>query len=246
MSRRNSIPFSAIDTTRAESLMTSWSARLCSAEGSLKIVCKVVTTGIRRFRSTVSTRRPHGPPKFRIRAAGRGHPRWLDSKSRPPAYTRRYLAQDFETHLRRIIVSFRAIGYRDNRTLETRVLCGDRFAQVRREGGDSALPRDIIRQKSDLFNVTWQIHKSTLEDRLTLAFSVGYLNWSIKARRKEFLHWARPALQSISRTSPSTRSLHPRPFHCGQASLESDRGRASFRSAGEAICGFPDVAKYGK
>ena len=40
------------------------------------------------------------------------------------------LLRNFETHFRRIVVSLRAIGDRDNRTVEARVLCGDRFAQI--------------------------------------------------------------------------------------------------------------------
>ena len=35
------IPFSAMDTTRAESLITSWSTSFCSRVGSLRILCKV-------------------------------------------------------------------------------------------------------------------------------------------------------------------------------------------------------------
>ena len=38
-------------------------------------------------------------------------------------------------------------------------MSGGRFAQIRCESGDPTFPGDIIREKSDLLNVTWQIHK---------------------------------------------------------------------------------------
>ena len=69
------------------------------------------------------------------------------------------LFRNFETHFGRIVISLGAIGHRNNRTLQSRILRGDRLPQVRCERGDSALPRNIIRQKCDLLNVAWQIHK---------------------------------------------------------------------------------------
>jgi hypothetical protein len=69
------------------------------------------------------------------------------------------LFRNFEAHLGRIIVSPRAIGHRNNRTLQARVLRGDCLAQVRCESGDPTLPRNIIGEKCDLLNVAWQIHK---------------------------------------------------------------------------------------
>ena len=73
------------------------------------------------------------------------------------------LFRNFETHFRRIVVSRGVIGHRNNRTVQIGILRDDCFAQIRCESGDSTLPRNIIRQKCDPFNVAWQIHRKNFE-----------------------------------------------------------------------------------
>ena len=81
-----------------------------------------------------------------------------------PTVGRDILFGNFETHFGRIVVSLRAIGHGDNRTVQAGVLRGGCFAQVRCESGDSTLPGDVIRQKGDLLNVAWQIHRLNRRD----------------------------------------------------------------------------------
>ncbi len=73
------------------------------------------------------------------------------------------LLLDFEPRLRRVVVSLREIVDRDHEAIGTRVLGGDRRAEVIREGRDAAFPRQIVTDESDLLNLTISFHRLARE-----------------------------------------------------------------------------------
>ena len=73
---------------------------------------------------------------------------------------RQVLLRNLKAHLRRIIVATREVIDRHDEALHRRKLRRHRAAQVRRERGDAAFPRQIIAEKRDLADGRCGLHES--------------------------------------------------------------------------------------
>ena len=109
-------------------------------------------------RQHMASRRPAVNAEFMLHA---NHVHVRDvQKIRRAQIRRQVLLRNLEPHLRRIIVTAREIIDRHDEALHRRKLRRHRAAQVRRERGDAAFPRQIITEKRDLADVRWLRHEN--------------------------------------------------------------------------------------
>ena len=72
---------------------------------------------------------------------------------------RQILPGDFKAHFRRIIITLRKIIDRHDEALQRGKFLRDGAAQIGRERGDAAFPRQIITEERDFADVRWLLHK---------------------------------------------------------------------------------------
>ncbi len=139
------------------------------------------------------------------------------------------LLLDLEPRLRRIVVSLREIVDRDHEAIGPRVLRGDRRAEVIGEGRDTAFPRQVVTDESDLLNLTVSFHR--------LAREAGS-----SRGRKVFLVVDPPTREPTSPwRSGEERADGPHPGHSLIRSIDSDQWthRSTGRIPNEASAGTP-------
>ena len=71
-------------------------------------------------------------------------------KLRRPAVGLDFLLRDFKSHATGIVVARLAVVDRSHDTLRLRILCGNRLADVGREGGNTATARNVIPDKGEV------------------------------------------------------------------------------------------------
>ena len=166
----SSAPDSLITTSRSDSRASSSITVRCAGFGAERIVCSVVTIGMRSSRSSVRTCAPALPPKIPYSCCTRQHVDLVDVQEVGGAAVRA------RGRLRRFRIGrardTRAAGRRRSSRARSRRHPGNarrqRIRQMGRERRDAALARQVIAEHGEVFHSVAPRDASTTRESLTL------------------------------------------------------------------------------
>ena len=139
-----------ITIRRSESSASSTMTRCWSGFGSRSTVCRVVTIGIRRFRSSSRMWLPAAPPKIPYSCCTHTRSTLVKLRNSAAPFVRRQLLfGQLESHPLGIAVFGLRIVHRQCKQAFGSVLVGDSITQVGGESGNTTLPRKIVSNDCD-------------------------------------------------------------------------------------------------